>query len=186
MRPLIIAACLTALPALAQDKPPAAAKKPVAKVASVDAQASRLRLRTQAAQVAGGIRAAEAALSPEELEIAERVHQGRLPCELGAVVQVTADARVPGYFDVHAGGARYRMAPVASRTGAIRLEDAQAGAVWLQLASKSMLMSQKLGRRIADECHSAEQALVADAMLKAPPPSVFDAAVPMPNPVATQ
>jgi hypothetical protein len=34
----------------------------------------------------------------------------------------------------------------------VRLEDNSAGIVWLQLPSKSMLVSQKEGRRIADEC----------------------------------
>jgi hypothetical protein len=187
MRTLIALTCLAVLPAWAQDKPAAAPKKPVAKAAPVDASASRLRLRTQTAQVASGIRAAEAALSPEELEIAQRVHQGKLPCELGAYVQVTADAKLPGYFDVHAAGARYRMVPVATSTGAIRLEDARGGAVWLQLANKSMLMNQKQGRRLADECRSAEQAIVAEAMLKAPPVNVLepDSAAPTPT-VSTQ
>ena len=45
------------------------------------------------------------------------------------------------------------MHPVESRTGAIRLEDPKRGAMWLQLGNKSMLMSQKLGQRLADECH---------------------------------
>ena len=49
------------------------------------------------------------------------------------------------------------MHPVESRTGAIRLEDPKRGAMWLQLGNKSMLMSQKLGQRLADECQSPEQ-----------------------------
>ena len=53
------------------------------------------------------------------------------------------------------------MHPVESRTGAIRLEDPQRGAMWLQLGNKSMLMSQKLGKRLADECH--EPGAVGDA-----------------------
>jgi hypothetical protein len=32
---------------------------------------------------------------------------------------------------------------VATSTGTVRLEDKQAGAVWLQIANKSMLMNQK-------------------------------------------
>ena len=49
------------------------------------------------------------------------------------------------------------MHPVESRTGAIRLEDPMRGAMWLQLGNKSMLMSQKLGQRLADECQSPQQ-----------------------------
>jgi hypothetical protein len=64
--------------------------------------------------------------------------------------------------------------PVASLTGAIRLEDAQQGAVWIQLANKSMLMSSKLGRRLADECQSPAQSTVAQAMKLAPPINILE------------
>ena len=49
------------------------------------------------------------------------------------------------------------MHPLESRTGAIRLEDNRAGALWLQLGNKSMLMNQRLGQRIADECAAPQQ-----------------------------
>ena len=42
--------------------------------------------------------AAEAALTPEELALAERVHTGRIACELGAYVTVTADENIPVPF----------------------------------------------------------------------------------------
>jgi hypothetical protein len=67
------------------------------------------------------------------------------------------------------------MFPVLTTTGAIRLEDRKAGAVWLQLANKSMLMNQKLGTRIADECASPAQIAVAEAIKLNPPVSVLDA-----------
>lgn len=136
---------------------------------------SRTQLKSAANQVATGIIAAEAALSPEELAIAERVHVGRIPCELGAVVNVTADPVSPGHFNIEGKGFKFRMTPVATTTGAVRLEDQKAGAVWLQIANKSMLMNQKLGQRMADECMSPEQYVVAEAIKKAPPPSVFEA-----------
>ncbi|MFM9992254.1 MAG: hypothetical protein ACKVOY_12565, partial [Burkholderiaceae bacterium] len=66
------------------------------------------------------------------------------------------------------------LMPVASLTGAIRLEDAQQGAVWIQLANKSMLMSSKLGRRLADECQSPAQSTVAQAMKLAPPINILE------------
>ena len=72
------------------------------------------------------------------------------------------------------------MFPVATTTGAIRLEDRKAGAVWLQLANKSMLMNQKLGTRLADECASPAQIAMAEAIKLNPPVSVLDA----PKPVA--
>jgi len=137
--------------------------------------ASRQELKSKANQMAAGVRAAEAALSPEVLDIAQRVQVGRLPCELGAFVTLTADPRSPGYFDVAVRNLKFRMAPVATTTGAIRLEDHKAGAVWLQLANKSMLMNQKLGQRLADACVGPEQAIVAESMNRNPAPSVLDA-----------
>lgn len=113
-------------------------------------------------------------MGPDELAIAERVHQGRMPCELGASVRLEADASQPGYFHVHGKGFRYRMHPVSTSTGAIRLEDSKAGAVWLQLANKSMLMDQNKGRRMADECANPEQMAFAEGMKTNPPPVLFD------------
>ena len=144
-------------------------------VAKAQQTSSRTQLKSAANQVATGIIAAEAALSPEELAIAERVHVGRIACELGAFVNVSADTANPGPFQVAGKGFKYRMIPVATTTGAVRLEDTKAGAVWLQIANKSMLMNQKLGQRMADECMSPEQYVVAEAIKKAPPQSVFDA-----------
>ncbi|WP_353237639.1 hypothetical protein [Limnohabitans sp.] len=112
-------------------------------------------------------------LTPELL-IAQQIHQGNLPCELGAIVRVEADARQPGFFHVHGKGFRYRMFPVQTSTGALRLEDKKAGAVWLQLANKSMLMDQKRGRRLADECAHPDQLAYAEAMKTNPPPSLID------------
>jgi hypothetical protein len=136
--------------------------------------ASRIEIKTLANQMAAGIEAAEAALSPVELAIAQRVYQGKLPCELGAFVTLTADASAPGYFNVQLKNQKYRMFPVETSTGAIRLEDHKAGAVWLQLANKSMLMNQKLGQRLADDCKSPDQAVVAEMLIKNPAPSILE------------
>lgn len=136
---------------------------------------SRVEIKTTASQMASGLLAAESALSPAELVIAERVFLGRMSCELGAFVTLTADVKSPGYFDLHIKNQKFRMFPVETSTGAIRLEDSRAGAVWLQLANKSMLMSQKLGQRLADACVNPDQALVAEMMIKSPPPSLLDA-----------
>lgn len=154
----------------------ATSAKPAPKkaVAKAEPPSSRAQLKSEANQVATGIMAAEAALSPEELAIAERVHVGRMPCELGAFVTVTAEPASPGHFRVEGKGFKYFMAPVATTTGTVRLEDAKGGAVWLQIANKSMLMNQRLGQRLADECMSPEQIVVAEAIKKNPPVSVLE------------
>ena len=113
-------------------------------------------------------------LAHHELQIAEKVHVGHLPCELGASVSMTADEKSPGYFNLQGKGYKYRMKPVATSTGAIRLEDEKAGAVWLQLANKSMLMDQKNGRRLADECAHPDQVAFANDMKINPPPPLID------------
>lgn len=113
-------------------------------------------------------------LSPAELEVARAVHVGVMVCELGASVTVRP-ARQEGFFLVGTHkGQRFRMHPTESRTGAIRLEDPKRGAMWLQLGNKSMLMSQRLGQRLADECQSPAQVEVAEAMKKSPPPSLLE------------
>jgi hypothetical protein len=157
-----------------------AAAKPAAKKQPAVNSANRTNLKSAAKNVAAGIEAAEAAMTPAELAIAERVHVGSLPCEMGSTVSVTADTKAPGYFEVHGKNFKYRMFPVATTTGAIRLEDQKAGAVWLQLPNKSMLMNQKLGMRLADDCMSPAQMTVAEAIKLNPPASVLDA----PKPVA--
>lgn len=118
--------------------------------------------------------AKDISLSDEALAIAERVHIGHLSCELGAFVRLESDESRPGFFHVLGKGFRYHMHPVSTSTGAIRLEDKKAGAVWLQLANKSMLMDQKRGRRMADECAHPEQMAFAQDMKHNPPPKLFD------------
>ncbi len=126
-----------------------------------------------AGQVAQGAVQATPQDTPELL-IAQQIHQGQLPCEMGATIRIEADALHPGYFHVHGKGFRYRMFPVQTSTGALRLEDKKAGAVWLQLANKSMLMDQKKGRRIADACAHPDQLAYAETMKTNPPPSLID------------
>jgi len=116
----------------------------------------------------------EMPLQEQELQIAERVHVGQLPCELGASIRLQADANSPGYFNLQGKGFKYRMRPVSTSTGAIRLEDEKAGAVWLQLANKSMLMDQKNGRRLADECAHPDQVAIANDMKMNPPAALID------------
>ena len=162
--------------------PPAAVVKANAKAtekassnAKPDAKKSRVDAKNKATQMATGIMAAEAALTPSELLIAERVFVGTIPCEFGVNVTLTPDPKTPGFFDVVVKNFKFRMSPQETSTGAIRLEDKKAGAVWLQLGNKSMMMNQKQGRRLADACASPAQMAVAQALEKNPAPSVLDA-----------
>ena len=160
----------TAAPAAAVKKPAAAgatAKKPPAGV-----RRSALKVVEELTPIDEDV---TVQLSADELELAKRVYVGVVPCELGASVTITPSEKRPGFFLVRTKTASFRMHPVTSRTGAIRLEDPRAGALWLQLGNKSMLMSQKLGQRLADECASPDQAVMADMLKKNPMPSILDA-----------
>lgn len=170
MQKMIAALLLSVLTLPAWSQAPAAASKaPQAKSKAVAAKAQPKSKAPKVAPVEP-----DTPMGPDELAIAERVHKGQLPCELGATVRLEADASQPGYFYLHGKGFRYRMHPVATTTGAIRLEDRKAGAVWLQLANKSMLMDQNKGRRLADECANADQVAFAENMKTNPPPSLID------------
>ncbi|MDO8280316.1 MAG: hypothetical protein Q8K31_00970 [Burkholderiaceae bacterium] len=157
--------------AIAQSVPRTASRSP----AKVVAKAVTKGVANKPAPAAvHQIAADEQPLGPAELAIAERVHVGHLPCELGAVVHLSADPVKPGYFTMETKSARYRMAPVVTSTGAVRLEDRHGGAVWLQLMNKSMLMNQKLGQRLADDCMSPTQLIVSEGFKTNPAPNLLE------------
>ncbi|MDB5914090.1 MAG: hypothetical protein JWP22_2765 [Ramlibacter sp.] len=166
----------------------AAAVKPVAKSAGKEA----VKKRPTAAQrlaIEEATPTEEAdprlTLTEADLAMAKRVHIGEIQCELGAKVTIKAMKR-DGFFFVTRGINRFVMHPVESRTGAIRLEDAIRGAVWIQLGNKSMLMSQKEGKRLADECQSPEQLQVANDMKTRPAINILEPALKAVPAVATQ
>lgn len=182
MKLIFLTAVALAAPAmlLAQTAPAKAAPKAAAPSASTQPvqAAKRAPIKRSAAKVVEEMTPIDddpnVTLTPEDLEVAKRVYVGTIPCELGASVTITPSEKRPGFFLVQTGKTRFRMHPVGSRTGAIRLEDGRAGAMWLQLGNKSMLMSQKLGQRLADECMSPLQATFADEIKKNPPVSILD------------
>ena len=175
----LIAALALALPfgAMAQTAAPAkpAAKSTEAKKAPPKRQVTRKAAKA-VEEVTPIADETNVVLTDADLEVAKRVSTGKAQCELGADVTVTEDEKKPGFFNVTTKGLKYRMHPVESRTGAIRLEDPRAGAMWLQLGNKSMLMNQKAGLRIADECQTPAQIAFAEEMKKNPPKSLFEGA----------
>jgi len=114
------------------------------------------------------------ALSATQLAIADKVFTGKIPCELGASVTLAPDIRSAGRFVLALGREQYLMEPVVTSTGAVRLEDSVSGSVWIQVPNKSMLMNQKMGKRLAGECMHPEQLLVAKAMALSPALDLLD------------
>ena len=187
MRALLVGFCM--LPALAWSAAPDVATpqkakpltKPVAKQVVKHSNAPVAKAKPVAAYkhaaapvVATPMAPSDVAVDEHRTVVAEQVHTGRMVCELGNSVTVTPDTQAHGSFFVQLRQHRYHMTPVVSATGAIRLEDAQAGAMWLQLPHKSMLMNSKLGQRMADECQSPAQMAVAEAMKSGPPSTLLD------------
>ena len=150
----------------------ATVKKSTAKKTTKAKKQKSTPVSSKTEQIAAGVRAADAALTPEELKFAQWVEQGTIACQ-GEPVTVTADQTAPGYFILAYSGKHYYMSPRVSATGAIRLEDNLGSIVWLQLANKSMLYAPKMGRRLADNCMSEGQHRVAEELLRNPPPDFF-------------
>jgi hypothetical protein len=172
---LVIASLSTA--AMAQTSAPADGKpaaKPTKAVAVKNAPATS---RRQAIEERTPIEEPDPSVKLNEMQlaIAKTVYTGEIQCELGAKVTVKPLKR-DGFFLVTRGINRFVMHPVESRTGAIRLEDPVRGALWLQIANKSMLMNQKEGKRLADECQSPEQLQVAQDMKTRAPINILEPA----------
>lgn len=160
-----------AMQAQAADKPVAKktqVKKSTKKSAKKTKKAPAQSTATKAVEASTPVETASKRLTDGELAVARNVYTGNIHCELGANMTVTEDVNNPGFFNIVSGKDRFYMHPVESRTGAVRLEDPRAGAVWLQLGNKSMLMNQRKGERIADNCQTAQQSEVANSMLREP------------------
>ena len=182
LKVLVLAAAGVAVSAGAAETKPVAAKTSVKQASAKKAASAKVAKKAAVAgTVAGAAAVAAPALTQQplgdaEMAMAGNVYVGELPCELGQKVSLYADEKRPGYFNLTLKQYRFHMHPVATSTGAVRLEDQEKGAVWIQVANKSMLMSQKEGRRLADECVSPVQQATADAMKTNPPPSLLEVA----------
>lgn len=98
-----------------------------------------------------------AELTPAQLLAAASVYVGDADCDMKQRVHLSAIEGRPGHFELTHRKARYTLTPEPTSTGAIRLEDRQAGIVWLQIPAKSMLLNARMGRREVDGCKHAEQ-----------------------------
>ncbi len=145
------------------------AKKPVGAVHNKDIAAQINKSRAGVAGVATGAAAGTVVASSAIDPLVAQVLTGVIRCELGQTVTVSANAKKAGHFNVTAGKTTFDMKPVATSTGAVRLQDKARGGVWLQLGNKSMLMNERLGQRVADDCvHPQQTKWMAEAATKPP------------------
>lgn len=101
------------------------------------------------------------------------VWQGAYRCEHAEKVQLRPDTDSE-QVELQWKTQRWKMRRTDSRSGALRLEDATGRMVWIQLGNKSMLLDQRLGKRLLDECQHAVQVQTAAQMKNNPPPALFD------------
>ncbi len=103
------------------------------------------------------------AADAEQLNAFNLAHVGDYQCELGQTLSVAAHT-TPGYLRVNFKKHNITMKPVLSSTGAVRLEDVTGRTLMVQIASKSMLLDNKIGQRMVDECVHSSQRSAADAV----------------------
>ena len=106
-------------------------------------------------------------------QAAGEVWAGAYQCELAEKVSLRPGS-APDQVELQWKTQRWQMRRMDSRSGAMRLEDASARMVWIQLPNKSMLLDQRQGRRLLDECQHDVQVQTAAQMKANPPPSLFD------------
>ncbi len=99
--------------------------------------------------------------SQEQKEAYKRVYLGEYMCELQQPLSVTPHTS-EGYVEVSFKRYKFTMKPVVSSTGAIRLEDVSGRTLMVQIANKSMLLDNKAGQRLVDECQHPQQKALAD------------------------
>lgn len=123
--------------------------------AALSALVFSLGATSAAAQTKKGKAPAEAGppqASAEQLDALGKADVGDFTCEFNQKVSVKAHPKHAGYALLSHGKQSYVMRPVVSHTGAIRLEDMRGQTLMVQIATKSMLMDTKAGRRLADGC----------------------------------
>ncbi|WP_408160790.1 hypothetical protein [Herbaspirillum lusitanum] len=86
---------------------------------------------------------------------ATQLKTGNFACEMGNKVEVKYEGRVTDGVTLVWKGSAYRMEPVTTSTGAVRLENKGEGLVWIQIPSKSMLLNSKAGQQLANDCKAS-------------------------------
>ena len=137
-----------------------------AKATTVKTAAARSSSRTVKAKDLAPAPAPEvevAAADEQQLHASRSIHMGDSECEFNQKITIKP-SRHAGYVDLSFGRKTYVMKPMITSTGALRLEDVQKEALLIQIANKTMVMNQKTGQRLVDNCvHAAQRTVTADS-----------------------
>ncbi|MBA3477633.1 MAG: hypothetical protein H0T52_04415 [Lautropia sp.] len=150
----------TPIPALAQATPAPGTQASVSKQSPVAKPSKAASKKKAAAQPEPEPEVVVAAADEQQLAAAKEVLLGESGCEFNQKIQVDASATHPGYVDMSFNKKKYTMKPILSPTGALRLEDVRSEALMIQIASKTMVMNQKTGQRLVDNCVHPDQSTV--------------------------
>jgi hypothetical protein len=106
----------------------------------------------------------------EQRQAATLVHYGKYVCDEKFEVFVERNPVFDGYVDVRYKKDVWVMKPVASKTGAVRLEDTRGRVLLVQIPFKSMLLNTQTGQRIVDSCqHDMQRGAEAEAKTSGAP-----------------
>jgi hypothetical protein len=94
-------------------------------------------------------------------------------CDGGKQITIATDPRLAGRFHLTLGKKRYHMHVEPTDTGVVKLSDSAEGVIWLQLGNKSMLMNERAGKRLADNCTSDPQRRLVELMKDKPAQQLF-------------
>jgi hypothetical protein len=168
---LAAAVALSHAPAGANEPKPAAKPQAASKPAPKPKRPANVPAPTTAEEMANLPHADE-----EQRQAATLVHYGKYVCDEKFEVFIERNPVFDGYVDVRYKKDVWVMKPVASKTGAVRLEDMRGKVLLVQIPFKSMLLNTQTGQRIVDSCQhdvqrdaetqSKNEAQPAPAMLK--------------------
>jgi hypothetical protein len=148
----------------AQEKAAKPAKQASVSATSVKKASTRQAKASKAAPAAAAGAVDVAAADEKQMLAAKEVFMGECGCEFGQKIRLDANSKHPGYVDLSFNKRTYTMKPVMSPTGALRLEDVGGEALMIQIANKTMVMNQKTGQRMIDNCvHPSQKTETAES-----------------------
>jgi len=103
---------------------------------------------------------ASAQTQTDQLALLYPAQVGAIPCDGSVVVTIAEEPKNPNHYDIAIGKMHYEAERVATKSGAIKLEDQKDGIIWLQMSNKSMLIDEKHHKRLAVDCQDANQKAV--------------------------
>ncbi len=146
---LALGACATVDPLEAERLERARLERELQRLAAAEEARARLLAEEAARRLA-----AQLANQPRPASVlVDQMRSGHYECDLSREV-VVKEVDVESLSAVLSWQGRdYPMQAVRAATGALRLEDPQAGLVWLTILGKSILLDARDGKQLANDCN---------------------------------